>query len=76
MEYRPDPVFGFEVPTECAGIPAQILDPAAAWPNREDYDRKYAPWPPRFVENFKLMSEGCPDEIVVSGPHIAEVQAV
>jgi phosphoenolpyruvate carboxykinase (ATP) len=68
VEYRPDPVFGFEVPTECAGIPAQILDPAASWPNREDYDRKYNSLAARFIENFKLMSDGCPDAVLKGGP--------
>ena len=27
-----DPVFGFDVVTECPGVPADILQPAAAWP--------------------------------------------
>jgi phosphoenolpyruvate carboxykinase (ATP) len=68
VEYRPDPVFGFEVPTECAGIPAQILDPASSWPSREDYDRKYASLAARFIENFKLMSDGCPAAVLQGGP--------
>ncbi|HMD70371.1 MAG TPA: phosphoenolpyruvate carboxykinase (ATP) [Bryobacteraceae bacterium] len=68
VEYRPDPVFGFEVPTECAGIPAQILDPAASWPSREDYDRKYNSLAARFIENFKLMSDGCPAAVLQAGP--------
>jgi phosphoenolpyruvate carboxykinase (ATP) len=73
VEYRPDPVFGFEVPTECAGIPAQILDPAASWPSREDYDRKYASLAARFVENFKLMSDGCPAAVLQGGPKLVGV---
>jgi phosphoenolpyruvate carboxykinase (ATP) len=68
VEFRPDPVFGFHVPKECAGVPAQILDPAASWPSREAYDRKYASLAARFIENFKLMSDGCPDDILVGGP--------
>jgi phosphoenolpyruvate carboxykinase (ATP) len=68
VEYRSDPVFGFEVPTECAGIPAQILDPAASWPNREEYDLKYNSLAARFIENFKLMSDGCPDAVLKAGP--------
>jgi phosphoenolpyruvate carboxykinase (ATP) len=70
VEYRPDPVFGFEVPTECAGIPAQILDPAASWPNREEYDQKYASLAARFIENFKLMSDGCPPGVLQAGPKL------
>jgi phosphoenolpyruvate carboxykinase (ATP) len=68
VPYEPDPVFSFDVPTECPGVPAQILNPANTWGNREDYDRKYRSLAARFIENFKLMAEGCPAEVVKSGP--------
>jgi len=68
VPYEADPVFGFDVPAECPGVPAQILNPANTWPNREDYDRKYHALAARFIENFKLMAGGCPPEVVKSGP--------
>jgi phosphoenolpyruvate carboxykinase (ATP) len=68
VPYRPDPVFGFDVPEECEGVPAEILNPANTWGNREDYDRKYQALAARFIENFKLMTEGCPADIVKAGP--------
>jgi phosphoenolpyruvate carboxykinase (ATP) len=68
VTYEADPVFGFDVPTECPGVPAQILNPANTWSNREDYDRKYRSLAARFIENFKLMADGCPAEVVKSGP--------
>ncbi|MGA3019514.1 MAG: phosphoenolpyruvate carboxykinase (ATP) [Bryobacteraceae bacterium] len=71
VEFRQDPVFGFEVPVECEGVPAQILDPAAAWPNREAYDRKYATLAARFVQNFQLIGDGCPEEVRNGGPRAA-----
>jgi len=60
VEFRQDPVFRFEVPVECADVPAQILDPAAAWPSREAYARKYATLAARFVQNFKTLRRGVP----------------
>ena len=71
VAFRTDPVFGFEVPTECEGIPSQILDPASTWPSRDEYDRKYQALAARFIENFKLMTEGCPEDIVQAGPKLA-----
>jgi phosphoenolpyruvate carboxykinase (ATP) len=68
VKYEADPVFGFDVPTECPGVPSQILNPANTWGNREDYDRKYRSLAARFIENFKLMADGCPAEVVKSGP--------
>ena len=68
VEFRADPVFGFEVPTQCEGIPTQILNPANTWPSQQDYDHKYQALAARFIENFKLMTDGCPEDIVKAGP--------
>jgi phosphoenolpyruvate carboxykinase (ATP) len=68
VPYRQDPVFGFEVPTECEGVPSRVLDPANTWGNREEYFRRYDALAARFIENFKLMKAGCPPHIVKSGP--------
>ncbi len=68
VPYRKDPIFGFEVPMECEGVPPEILDPANTWPSREEYFKKYDALAARFIENFKLMMEGCPEEIVQHGP--------
>jgi phosphoenolpyruvate carboxykinase (ATP) len=68
VSYRKDPIFGFECPTECEGVPTEILDPANTWPSREEYMRKYDALAARFIENFKLFSAGCPDEVRAAGP--------
>jgi len=67
-EYRQDPVFGFEVPTSCDGVPSEILDPVNTWGNREDYFRRYDGLAARYIENFKLMLDGCPARILEFGP--------
>jgi phosphoenolpyruvate carboxykinase (ATP) len=68
VEFRRDPVFGFDVPIECEGVPTEILDPANTWPNRDEYHQKYDALAARFIENFRLMKSGCPDDVVHSGP--------
>ncbi len=68
VEYQKDPVFGFDVPKSCDGVPSDILDPANTWPSRDEYFRKYDALAARFIENFKLMSAECPPHIVESGP--------
>jgi len=67
-EFRVDPVFGFEVPNHCDGVPSQILDPANTWGTREEYFRKYDALAARFIENFKLLQDGCPQEVEAFGP--------
>ena len=67
-EFRVDPVFGFEVPKHCEGVPANILEPASTWGTREEYFRKYDALASRFIENFKLIKDGCPARVQEFGP--------
>jgi phosphoenolpyruvate carboxykinase (ATP) len=39
VPFRTDPVFGISVPTACPGVPAEVLDPRAAWTDKGAYDR-------------------------------------
>jgi phosphoenolpyruvate carboxykinase (ATP) len=70
VKFTRDPVFGFEVPTECADVPAPVLDPASSWHDRDVYMQKYRQLASRFVENFKKFETGCPPEVVKAGPTI------
>jgi phosphoenolpyruvate carboxykinase (ATP) len=68
VRYVKDPVFGFEVPASCEGVPDAILDPAHTWPSRTEYFKKYDALAARFIENFKLFKAECPPHIVEAGP--------
>jgi len=68
VEYHKHPVFGFDVPKKCEGVPSEILDPANTWPSREDYFRKYDALAARFIDNFKLMMAKCPEHVLEAGP--------
>ncbi len=70
VEYTTDPVFGFQVPRECQGVPAHVLNPAAAWPSQEVYMQRYRELAARFVDNFKKFEDRCPPEVVRAGPRI------
>jgi phosphoenolpyruvate carboxykinase (ATP) len=71
--FRPDPVFGFDVPVECDGVPAPILDPASVWPSREEYFARYRALAARFIGNFALMKDGCPADLADAGPRLQAV---
>ena len=68
MKFRKDPIFGFEVPVECEGVPQDILDPSSTWGDRDEYFRKYDALAARFIENFKLFAGECPPEVAEAGP--------
>jgi len=68
VEYRPDRLFGFEVPTTCPQVPDQLLDPAASWSSQDEYWKKYDALAARYIENFKSFADGCPPEVAACGP--------
>jgi len=68
VEFKTDPVFGFSVPAQCEGVPAEILDPSGSWPDKKLYMKRYKELASRFIENFKKFEEGCPQEIIDAGP--------
>jgi phosphoenolpyruvate carboxykinase (ATP) len=68
VEYAEDPVFGFQIPRRCEGVPEAILDPSTSWPNTAVYMNKYRELASRFIENFKKFEHGCPVEIGQAGP--------
>ncbi len=70
VETFTDPIFGFQVPKTCPGVPDNVLDPALAWPSREAYIKRYRSLASRFIDNFKRFEEGAPAEVRAAGPKI------
>jgi phosphoenolpyruvate carboxykinase (ATP) len=55
---RVDPVFGVQVPVEVPGVPAEVLDPRAAWSDPAAYDRQAARLKAMFDENITQIGKG------------------
>ncbi len=70
VNYIKDPIFGFEVPTECPGVLAEVLSPSSSWADKEEYDRRYRDLAKRFKENFAKFTDHTPSEILEAGPKI------
>jgi phosphoenolpyruvate carboxykinase (ATP) len=62
-----DPVFGFEIPLSCPGVPPEIMAPRAAWKNPDDYDAKCAELSELFAENFRKFGV-TNEKIIKAGP--------
>lgn len=76
VEYRTDPIFGFEVPRSCEGVPEKVLNPVETWEDPDAYQEKYLQLAALFIENFKKFKEGCPEEIIKAGPRKEKFAAV
>lgn len=63
-----DPTFGFAVPTECAGCPAEILIPRDTWASGDDYDHQAHKLAGLFHENFAQYADAASEAIQSAGP--------
>ncbi len=70
VDYYSEPVFGFQVPRRCPGVPDEVLYPAESWPSKAAYDEKYRQLAARFVENFKKYAAAVPEEVQAAGPKL------
>jgi len=68
--YVVDPVFGFEIPTNLAAIPAAVLDPRQAWTDKDAYDVQRLKLADMFIKNYeKYITPGFTDYSPY-GPHL------
>jgi len=65
-----EPVFGLAVPTECPGVPNDILMPRATWEDPAAYDEKAAHLVGLFNEHFQQYEEMAAPEIIEAGPQM------
>lgn len=70
VEFARDPVFGFDVPKTCPGVPEEILDPKKTWKNPQEYDQKARELAERFNQNFKDYEDKVSDDVKAQGPKI------
>ena len=70
VEYRLDPIFGFEVPVEVPGVDSKLLDPRSTWADPEAYDRQAAELARMFRENFTKFAETAGPEVAAAGPRV------
>ena len=70
VEYTTDPVFGFQMPRSCPGVPDDVLNPSLAWPSQESYMERYRELASRFIDNFKKYAQECSPGVQSSGPYL------
>jgi phosphoenolpyruvate carboxykinase (ATP) len=63
-----DPTFGFDVVSECPGVPRDILTPRAAWADPKAYDLAAKRLAELFRNNFKAYEGGASNEIRAASP--------
>jgi phosphoenolpyruvate carboxykinase (ATP) len=69
VKYTHNEIFNLDIPTECSGVPSEILDPRNTWIDKDVYDLSAKKLAQMFVDNFKKF-ENVSNEIRLAGPKI------
>ena len=69
VKFSHNDIFNLDVPTECPGVPSEILDSKSTWIDKDAYDLSAKKLAQMFADNFKKF-ENMPDEIRLAGPSI------
>jgi phosphoenolpyruvate carboxykinase (ATP) len=68
VDFREDPVFGFQVPLTAPGVDESLLDPRSTWADPAAYDRKARELAQMFSDNFAQKHAGAPPEVIAAAP--------
>lgn len=70
VQYKQDPIFGFEVPLTCPDVPNDVLDPSSSWHDKKEYEHRYKDLAMRFKQNFGKFTDVTPKEVTEAGPRV------
>lgn len=68
VEFRRDPVFGFDVPVTAPGVDSRLLNPREMWSDPEEYDRVYSGLAEKFHANFGQFRNLVRPDVAQAGP--------
>jgi phosphoenolpyruvate carboxykinase (ATP) len=68
VPYTRDPVFNVDVPSECPGVPAHVLEPRGTWPDPGRYDEQARKLAQMFADNFKTFEKDVSPSVKAAGP--------
>ncbi|MBC5824151.1 MAG: phosphoenolpyruvate carboxykinase (ATP) [Candidatus Eremiobacteraeota bacterium] len=68
--FRADPVFKLEVPTSVPGVPDEVLQARATWPDPAAYDAQANDLAKRFAANFEKFAATATSEIREAAPRV------
>jgi phosphoenolpyruvate carboxykinase (ATP) len=62
------PIFNLSIPTECEGVPSEILNPVKTWSNKNEYESTAQKLALEFIRNFEQFKSKTSDDILKAGP--------
>ena len=68
VDFKNLPIFNLQIPTNCPGVPTEVLDPGNTWDNKDAYTKKAAELAGLFIKNFQKYAAGVSEEIKAAAP--------
>jgi phosphoenolpyruvate carboxykinase (ATP) len=63
VPYETDPVFSFEIPTECPGVPTKFLNPRRLAKDQGEYELRAVQLARKFMEDFARYEKEMPESM-------------
>jgi phosphoenolpyruvate carboxykinase (ATP) len=63
VEFVQDAFFGLAIPTQCEGVPSEVLNPRNTWADSAAYDKQAAHLVQLFKENFTQFADSVPQAV-------------
>jgi phosphoenolpyruvate carboxykinase (ATP) len=70
VKFETLPVFELSFPTECEGVPAEILNPRGTWADKNAYDETANILAGKFVKNFEQYAAETSEAILAAAPKV------
>jgi phosphoenolpyruvate carboxykinase (ATP) len=71
VSYSRHTVFNLDMPNECPGVPASVLDPRHTWSDPAAYDEQAKKLARMFAENFQAFAHDVSPSVKDAGPIVA-----
>jgi phosphoenolpyruvate carboxykinase (ATP) len=68
VDFKKLPIFNLQIPTNCPGVPTEVLDPCNTWDNKDAYTKKAVELAGLFIKNFQKYAAGVSEEIKAAAP--------
>jgi len=64
------PIFNLSIPTQCTGVPEEILVPSKSWACQDTYNSSLRSLAQKFDKNFNNYRDQCSADIISGGPQL------
>lgn len=70
VKYETLPVFNLQMPTSCPDVPADILNPASTWKDKNAFNDTLNKLAAQFLKNFEQYAAGTGKDILEAAPKV------